>query len=888
MDRSLFKFILRYSSRQQMFLLGLIVVSYPLSFLLYDIPKAIINRAIGAGEDPPFSAKFFGIEVPFFGSQIEFLLILCFAFLSVVIINNGLKFYINVYKGRLAERLLRRLRYMLYSRVLRFPLPHFKKVSQGELISMISAEAEQVGNFTAGAVADPAFLGGQWVVALGFILLQDWRLGAAALALYPTQIYVVPRMQKKVSQLAKARLREIRRLSDHIGESVSGIVDVHAHDTSQYELSRFTNRLGIIFNIRYELFRRKYSIKFLNNFIDKLAPFFFYLIGGILVIQGSLTLGALVAVLAAHKDMAAPWKELLNWYQQREDARAKYDQIVSQFDPDNMFDEELQTTEPEELPALSGEIGLSNVGFVDEDEIRRLANLTISLGLGKHVAVVGTGGSGKDYLALMLARLSTPTSGKVTVCGQNLTALPTAVTGRRISYVGQNAFLQSASVRENLLYGLKHRPQRPAEYDDREAAERETDIGEAQRSGNLELDYRADWVDLAAVGVEDGAELFDRMVEALDVVDLSEDAYHMGLRGTVDPTNRPGIAESVLAARHAVRERLNDPAYQPLVEPFDRELYNTNATVAENLLFGSPVGADFDMERLAENAYVLRVLDKAGLRDDLLEIGRQVAQTMVEIFADLPPGHEFFEQYSFISSDDLPEYQLLLARAERGPLAELQDEDRVGLLSLPFKIIPGRHRLGLIDEPMQKRLLEARRIFAQDLPPEVSGSVEFFDPEKYNAAASLQDNILFGKLAYGQAQAAQMVGALITETLDALGLRGSVMEAGLDFQVGVGGSRLSTVQRQKLAFARALLKRPDLLIVNEAASVLDNHSQKMLAEKVLRYRAEQGVIWILSSVELAELFAEVVVLKDGRLAGHGAFVDLNREGTALSDLLQSG
>ena len=78
-------------------------------------------------------------------------------------------------------------------------------------------------------------------------------MGLVALAVYPVQIYVVPRLQKRVSALGKARLREIRRLSDHVGESVGGIVDVHAQGMARLELSRFADRLGTIYNIRFEI-----------------------------------------------------------------------------------------------------------------------------------------------------------------------------------------------------------------------------------------------------------------------------------------------------------------------------------------------------------------------------------------------------------------------------------------------------------------------------------------------------------------------------------------------------------------------------------------------------------------------------------------------------------
>src|SRR3546814_1356328 len=87
------------------------------------------------------------------------------------------------------------------------------------------------------------------------------------------------------------------------------------------------------------------------------------------------------------------------------------------------------------------------------------------------------------------------------------------------------------------------------------------------------------------------------------------------------------------------------------------------------------------------------------------------------------------------------------------------------------------------------------------------------------------DLILFGRLAFGQAGAEQVIGDALAEVLDDLRLRETVIEVGLDFNVGIGGSRLNAVQRQKLALARALLKRPDLLVANEAISVLDRSEE---------------------------------------------------------------
>ena len=805
-----------------------------------------------------------------------------------MLVNQSFKYVINVYKGITAERMLRRLRFDLYSRVLRFPLPTFRKVSQGEIIPMITAEVEPLGGFVGDAFALPVFQGGTLLVILTFLFVQNWVMAAAAVALYPIQIYVIPKLQRRINKLAKTRVKMVRKLAARIGESVQGVEEIHAHDTSNLEMADISQRLGDIFHVRYSIYRKKFAVKFLNNFIQHLGPFFFYSLGGYLAISGSLDIGTLIAAIAAHKDLAAPWKELLAYYQQKEDARIKYDQVITQFQPANMRGAEFQIEEPEGPLSIGGPMVAGNLSYKDDQEILALANLTLTLDTSDRVAVVGEGGSGKGEFMMLLARLLDPTSGKLMVNDKDMAELHEAVTGRRMSYVGPSAHIFSGSIGENLFYGLKHRPLQPAEgRGAHEESLRDREIMESHASGNLDYDVNADWLDYAAAGADDYAGLVKEGLKVLDKVDMEDEVFQFGLRGAIGPSKRPHLAEAVLGARQRLRERLDEPEIKPLVELFDREKYNSNATLAENLLFGTPCGDDFDIDRLAENAYVREVLEQVGLTDTLLLLGYQVAETMVELFADLPPDHEFFAQFSFISADDLPVYQALLAQTDADNLDGLDEGNRLRLLSMPFKVIPARHRLGVIDDEVQARVLKARAVFADGLPEDARGSVEFFDPETYNAATSLQDNILFGKIAFGHAGGAERVGNLIAEVIEELGLHDTIAEVGLDFDVGIGGSYLSSSQRQRLAIARALLKQPDLFILSEATAALDARTNDLIGNNVLEDFADagRGLIWAVHRPDLAEKFDRVVVLKEGQIVEAGSFAELNREGTYLHNLL---
>jgi len=881
-DRSLFGFIIRYSKRDQLLIVPLVLATMVVYYLSLDLPKTIINKAIQGGAFPEAGASthWLGLDL----ERLPYLLALSIVFLGLIVLNGWLKFQINTMKGWMGERMLRRLRYALFDYILRFPLSRFRRVKAAEMATMIKDEVEPLGGFIGEALITPLFLGGQAVTAMFFILYQHFALGLIALAIVGVQAFFIPRLRKRLLVLGRERQLTARALAGRIAECVDGAAEIRAHATSNYERAEISSRLGRIFRIRFELYQRKFLVKFLNNFLSQVTPFLFYTVGGYLVITGQLDIGALVAVIAAYKDLPSPVKELIDWDQQRLDVEIKYGQVVEQFTAEEVAPPEIQAliVPLPELPR-AGKLRASGVSLIDDSGARVLENISFEIGLDEHVAIVGR--QGASDLAQIVSRLLPPTSGAVELCGVDVVRAPESLTGRAFSYVGSAAYLFPASVRDNIVYGLKHAPLRPPTYEGDAARQHELEALEAERTGCSPLDVAADWIDYAAAGVSGPEEMEQRIQALLKRVDLEETIFELGLRSSPDPERAGTIGERVLAARARMRERLGSLGIQDWVERFDPERYNRNATLAENLLFGTPVGRTFEIDNLAGNPYVRRVLRDTGLYEILLRTGHKVAETMVELFSGLPPGHEFFAQYSFIRQEDLPQFELILKQIEDVGLLRLQEADVQMLLTLPFKLVAAKHRLGLIDESFESRTIEARRHFAAKLPPELRKSVEFFDPARYNIAASLQDNILFGKVVTGQAEAGTRITRLVRELLEDLGLRPLVVQIGLDYQVGVGGARLATADRQKTALVRALLKRPLFVVLDHAAAVLDPASQAKVLEGILAERKGAGVVWALQRPELADRFGSVLVIDHGRLAEQGRPETLKSNGGVYNKLL---
>ncbi|MDX1484947.1 MAG: ABC transporter transmembrane domain-containing protein [Alphaproteobacteria bacterium] len=860
MQDTLFRFVFRYSLRQQIIILTMTVLSFPFLYFSLDLPKIIINEAIG-GKD--FPRNVLGMEF----DQVPYLLLLSFIFLALVFINGGFKYFLEIYKGKTGERMLRRLRFQLYDHILRFPLPHFRRVPQGELIPMITGEVESVGGFVGSAVSVPAFYGGTLFVILFFMFMQDLILGLAAISLYPIQAVLIPILQKKLLHYNRRRVREIRRLANVIGESVRGVTDIHANDAGQFFRARISDRLGRIYGIRYKIYRRKFLIKFLNAFLGQLTPFFFFSIGGYLVIKGELTLGALVAILAAYKDLSSPWKELLNYYQHQAAVKVKYEQVVRNFVPARLMPEPPLKGETDGYDRPLGDLKLAGVSLLDDQDIKTLDNVSLDIKDGEHLAITGPETSGKSELSMIMAGLLAPSTGRVTLGGTDCTALPKSVLGRHIGYVGMDPFLFAGTLKDNLYLGLKHEPVGLDDGDEELELLRKQNEFEAAISGNSPFHLSADWIDLQGAGVDSHEALAERAIEVLSRVGMETDLYEMGLRTSGNLDTQSATNERLLAARREVHSRLRDPELSALVEPFDPDVFNNSASVGENILFGASAAGAFEPKALGEDAYMRQVLAKVGLLDTILEKSIEIAELMVELFADIDPGNELFERFSFVGADEIADMTELVNFIHDKGAGKLKEPQKRQLLSLAFQVIPSRHRLDLIDNRLMVKILEARREFAAHLPRQFKDSFEFFDPAKINRWATIQDNILFGKVVYGQPRAKERVGEIIKDVIDSLGLHKTIMRFGFDYHVGPGGAMLNPAQRQKVMLARQLLKRPDTLILNDCLTSLDGAAQAEVIAGIREECRNRRVIACLSQSELAKHFPRVVTMDKGTIVG---------------------
>lgn len=826
MEPNLFRYIWRHSRREQLFILALIVLSLPFYWASLDVPKRIVNEALQgkafAGGNTTATLFAFTIELPswlgggrfvlsegYAFEQLGFLLALSLLFLFFVVCNNGFKLAINLSKGILAERMLRRMRFDLFARLMRFRPEDIRAVKPAEAASMINNEVEPVGGFIGDAFIQPAFLGTQALTALIFILVQSPWLGLVALVVVLAQAIIIPYLRREQVRLGRQRQIASRKLAGRIGEMVDGAQLVHAHGLQRYSLAEIGDRLGTLFDIRARLYKRKFSVKFLNNFLAQITPFFFYAVGGYLALRGRLDIGQLVAVIAAYRDLPPPIKELIDWDQARADATVKYEQVVLQLSSQPLMRSD-DDGEARIGDGVALDIVLDAVRVDDHRGAPFLQELSGRIDAGSHVALIGSSSSGRDMLARVIARQITRYSGTARIGEVDLARMTGAEASRLIGYMPPDPVLFAGTLRDNIAIALRRRlpPDGPAA---------ELKWREAQRSGNPSYPFATDWHDYAAAGLSGPDQLTAHIVKALSIGGMSDDLYELGLEGRLPEDAEPELRERIVVARRDLRQRLVAAGLDRMIQPFDFGTFNPHTTLAENLLFGVVAGSRLAGTGLAADPFFKRIIAAEGLEHRLVEIGLRIAENSLEVFAGLPPDHPLLERFSMIKAQELDEFARIAAIA-RGKQArhKLSSEERQRLMTLALAYVEPRHRLGLIDEQLRRRVLRARASIRHFLPRDYVRDIEFYDPDVAMLAAPIRDNLLFGRVVETVAMAEQKVAAFLRTSLPELGLEDLVYDRALEFDVGPGGRNLFGPQRAAVNIARGMMIRPDILVIEGA------------------------------------------------------------------------
>lgn len=299
---SLYRFIWRLTSRDQLLLSLLTVLVIPLSALPLELQRRMMNEAIGE-------------------RNAHLLLLLAAGWIMVLLVQGGLKYLINLRRGLVVEKVARELRGRVQALTRQGEGPR-DPANAGLLVSMVAAEAEDIAGFVAESISMPLLQAGTILAVLGYLIWVQPLIAALSLLLYLPELVIVPLQQQTLNRLGRLHTLVVRRL---------GILLVREEMTTRRErdAASFSGLVERAFDTRLAAYRIKYGLTFLGNLLDALGPVAVLGFGGWLVMQGQASVGSLLVFITGFQKVGDPLDQLMGFYRTTQNAVVTYRLMVA-------------------------------------------------------------------------------------------------------------------------------------------------------------------------------------------------------------------------------------------------------------------------------------------------------------------------------------------------------------------------------------------------------------------------------------------------------------------------------------------------------------------------------------------------------------------------------
>jgi subfamily B ATP-binding cassette protein MsbA len=382
--------------------------------------------------------------------NLSYLGIMITALIGAYTLNQLVQIGDNYVRHALGEKFIFDLRVRLYAYLQKMSLSFFERTSTGELMSRVTNDLSALEHFVTHGSALTAVDFMRLVGGAIILFVLDWRLAALVMLPVPILGLAFRHYNTKIRPVYRRVRARLGDINAKLQDNLSGIRVIQAFAREDIEYRRFSIESERYYRARVKGIRY-WSIFFpAIRFFGAMGTVIVLGVGSVMVVNGHLTLGTLVAFIAYIATIYDPINRLTEVDNIFQEAIAAGERIFE------LLDESMEVKDAPnavELPVIRGEMVFDRVYFKYGSGDQVLHDVSFNMVPGEVVALVGPSGAGKTSIANLICRFYDPVEGRVTIDGHNLRDIKLNSLRRQVAVVLQDSFLFNNTVAENLHYG---------------------------------------------------------------------------------------------------------------------------------------------------------------------------------------------------------------------------------------------------------------------------------------------------------------------------------------------------------------------------------------------------------------------------------------------------
>ena len=355
--------------------------------------------------------------------------------------------YLAEKTGRVTEY---RLRNDFFDKLQSLNFGFYDRQKTGDLMSRATVDIGSVSYFISVAVLHGVSALASYTLPIAFMISIEWRLGLVVLVCFALISWIGIRLAAPLYRVQREAFRETGRMNNVVHESMTGIRTVKVLGSRDHEVARFRERAGAVathLTIAEQLSVTREAVLML---LFALVIAGILLLGGWQVQQGILTPGALAAFVIYLVTLAGSIHGMERRVYLFSRAAAAGERIFEVLDTENPL---AVSREARDLSAR-GRVTFDSVSFEYGRDVPALHDVSFELRPGQSAAIVGAAGSGKSTIAHLLPRFYDASAGRVLIDGVDVREVTLDSLRRSVGIVLQDVFAFSATIRDNIAYGV--------------------------------------------------------------------------------------------------------------------------------------------------------------------------------------------------------------------------------------------------------------------------------------------------------------------------------------------------------------------------------------------------------------------------------------------------